>query len=124
MKKSKKCSYSSRMKKKISIKMKRRRILKKTSIFQHPLKNISQIYSPHNTSQYLIENSSSPFYFDEDEEQSLELDMNLNLNPMDKDEAESFCSAILDLKNENSEYDLPSTAAQSQEIQDYKFSIE
>ena len=122
MKKSKKCSYSSMMKKKISIKMKRRRFLKKISIFQNPLKNISQIYSPHNTSQYLIENSSSPFYFDEDEEQSLELDM--NLNPMAKDKGDSFCSAILDLKNENSEYDLPSTAAQSQEIQDYKLSIE
>ena len=122
MKKSKKCSYSSRMKKKISIKMKRRRIHKKISIFQHQLKNISQIYSPHNTSQYLIDNSSSPFYFDEDEEHSLDIDM--NLNPIAKDEADSFFNAILDLKNENSEYDLPSTAAQSQEIQDYKLSIE
>ena len=123
MKKSKKCSYSSRMKKKIFIKMKRRRIHKKISIFQHPLKNISQIYSPHNTSQYLIDNSSSPFYFDEDEEQSLDKDM--NLNPMAKDEADSFFfNAILDIKNENSEYDLPSTAAQSQEIQDYELSIE
>ena len=103
--------------------MKRRRIHKKISIFQHPLKNISQIYSPHNTSQYLIDNSSSPFYFDEDEEQSLDKDM--NLNPMAKDEADSFFfNAILDIKNGNSEYDLPSTAAQSQEIQDYKLSIE
>ena len=121
MKKSKKCIYSSRMKKNFSIKMKRRRIHKKISTLQYSIKNISQIYSPHNTTQYLIENCSSPFYFDEDDEQSLELE--LNLNPMTKDEADSFCSSILDLKNEHSDYALPSTAAQSQEIYNHKLSI-
>ena len=73
MKKTKKVAYSSRMKKNISIKIKRRRIQKKFSTSKYSLRNISQIFSPHNTTQYLIENNSSPFYFDEDEEQSLEM---------------------------------------------------
>lgn len=123
MKKSKKVAYSSRMKKNISIKIKRRRIHRKFSAFKYSFKNISQIFSPHNTTQYLIENNSSPFYFDEDEEQSLDLD--LNPNPLTPNEAgNSIYSSILELKNEHSDYELPSTAAQSQEYQNFNLSIE
>ena len=123
MKKTKKVAYSSRMKKNISIIIKRRRIQKKFSTSKYSLRNITQIFSPHNTTQYLIENNSSPFYFDEDEEQSLEVELNPNPSALNE-VGNSFCSSIFDLKNEHSEYELPSTAPQSQEFQNFNLSIE
>ena len=126
MKNHKKCTNSSRMKKNISNKIKRRRICKKFILKKHSLKRIPQIFSPHNTTQYLIENNSSPFYFDEDEEDNF--DLNLNLNPLlSLDSGNTFFSSIsqegLDLKNSHSEYELASTAAQSQEFQNYKLCV-
>ena len=83
--------------------------------------------SPHNTTQYLIENNSSPFYFDENEEDSF--DINLNLNPfISSDSGNIFLSSLIqesfDLKNSHPEYELASTAAQSQEFQNFKLSVE
>ena len=127
MKKYKKCTNSSRMKKNTSPKIKRRRICKKFKIGQYSLKDMPQIFSPHNTTQYLIENNSSPFYFDEDDDE--DFDLNLNLNPIRSlDSRITIFSAIsqegLDLKNMISDNELASTAAQSQEFQDYKLYIE
>ena len=127
MKEYKKCTNSSRMKKNISSKIKRRRICKKFILKKHSLKRIPKIFSPHNTTQYLIENNSSPFYFDEDEEDNF--DLNLNLNPLlslDSGNAifSSFSQEGLDLKNSNLQYELASTAAQSQEFQNYTLCIE
>ena len=126
MKNYKKCTNSSRKKKNISIKIKRRRICKKFIFKKYLLKGIPQIFSPHNTTQYLIENNSSPFYFDEDEEANF--DLNLNLNPLlSLDSGNTIFSSIspegLDLKNSHTEYELPSTAAQSQEFQNYKLCV-
>ena len=127
MKKFKKCKISSKMKKNISVKMKSRRIHKKLCKNQYSLKNISQILSPHNTTQYLIENNSSPFYFDEDEEEDFNLE--LSLNPMlSLESGNTILSSIEregnDFKNSHSENELVSTAAQSQEFQNFKFSVE
>ena len=115
------------MKKNISIKMKGRRINKKLSMIRYSLKNLAQVPSPHNTTQYLIENNSSPFYFDEDEEEDFNLD--LNLNPMlSLHSGNTILSSIVraenDLKDTHSENELVSTAAQSQEFQNFKFSVE
>ena len=125
MKKFKKCKISSKMKKNISVKMKRRRIHKKLCKNQYSLKNISQILSPHNTTQYLIENNSSPFYFDEDEEE--DFDLNLSLNPLQSlDSGNTNTSTVLQegFKATVSDYDIAPTAVQSQESQIFKFSFE
>ena len=127
MKNYKKSTNSSRTKKNISTKIKRRRICKKFILKKHLLKGIPQIFSPHNTTQYLIANNSSPFYFDEDEEDNF--DPNLNLNPLlSLDSGNTIFSSIsqegLDLKNSHTEYELASTAAQSQEFQNYKLCVD
>ena len=110
------------MKKNISSKIKRRRICKKFILKKHSLKRIPKIFSPHNTTQYLIENNSSPFYFDEDEEDNF--DLNLNLNDSRNTIFSSISQEGLDLKNSNLQYELASTAAQSQEFQNYTLCIE
>ena len=127
MKKYKKCKISSRKKKDTLTKIKRRRIHKKFNLVQYSLKDIPQMLSPHNTTQYLIENNSSPFYFDENEEDSF--DINLNINPfISSDSGNILLSSLIqesfDLKNSHPEYELASTAAQSQEFQNFKFSVE
>jgi hypothetical protein len=115
------------MKKNYATKIKRRRIHKKYNLIQYSLKDIPQILSPHNTTQYLIENNSSSFYFDENEEDNFDID--LNLNPLlSFDSGNTIFSMIIqensDLKNSHPEYELDSTAAQSQEFQNFKLSVE
>ena len=115
------------MKKNTPTKIKRRRICKKFYISHYSFKKIPQIFSPHNTTQYLIENNSSPFYFDENEED--DFDLNLNLNPLlflDSGNAifSSCAQDGLESKNLYSEYELASTAAQSMEFQNFKVCIE
>ena len=127
MKKYKKFKIPSKKKKDTPIKIKRRRIHKKFNLVQYSLKDITQMLSPHNTTQYLIENNSSPFYFDENEEDSF--DINLNLNPfISLDSGNTVLSSLIqdnyDLKNSHPEYELASTAAQSQEFQNFKLSLE
>ena len=127
MKKYKKFKIPSKKKKDTSTKIKKRRIHKKFNLVQYSLKDITQMLSPHNTTQYLIENNSSPFYFDENEED--DFDLNLNLNPLlSLDSGNAICSTIvqdgLESKNLYSEYELASTAAQSQEFQNLKECIE
>lgn len=127
MKKFKRCIKSSRMKKNISTKIKRRRIHTKISKIGYPLKDIPQILSPHNTTQYLIENNSSPFFIDEDDEENFDLD--LHLNPfLSLDSGNTFLSCIIqetqDLKDSHAENELASTAAQSQEFQNFKTFVE
>jgi hypothetical protein len=127
MKKYKKSTNSSKMKKNTTTKIKRRRICKKFYINHCSFKKIPQIFSPPNTTQYLIENNSSPFYFDENEED--DFDLNLNLNPLlSLDSGNVICSTIvqdgLESKNLHSEYELASTAAQSQEFQNLNECIE
>ena len=124
MKKYKKCKISSRKKKDTLTKIKRR-IHKKINLIQYSLKDIPQIFSPHNTTQYLIENNSSPFYFDEDEEEDFNL--NLNLNPLlSLDSGNTFLSSFAqeEFKVSYPDNELVSTAAQSQESQNFKLSIE
>ena len=127
MKKSKKSTNSSKMKKNTPTKIKRRRICKKFYITHYSFKKIPQIFSPHNTTQYLIENNSSPFYFDENEED--DFDLNLNLNPLlSLDSGNAIFNSCdqdgLESKNLYSEYELASTAAQSREFQNFKVCTE
>ena len=125
MKKFKKCRHSSKLKKNISIKVKRRRIQRKPYLIQYSLKDIPQIFSPHNTTQYLIENKSSPFYFDVDTEE--DFDLNLNLNPLRSlDSGKTITSSALHegFKDSFSDYDIAPTAVQSQISQNFKFSFE
>ena len=125
MKDYKKYTNSSRKKKNISTKIKRRRICKKFILKKHSLKRIPKIFSPHNTTQYLIENKSSPFYFDEDEEE--DFDLNLSLNPLQSlDSGNTNTSTVLQegFKATVSDYDIAPTAVQSQESQIFKFSFE
>ena len=126
MKKYKKGTNSSKVKKNTSTKIKRRRICKKFYIKQYSFTKFPQIFSPHNTTQYLIENNSSPFYFDENEED--DFDLNLNLNPLlSLDSGNPICSTIVQDGLESkilSEYELASTAAQSQEFQNFKVCVE
>ena len=125
MKKYKKFLRSSKLKKNISTKVKRRRIHKKCKFIQYSIKDIAQIFSPHNTTQYLIENHSSPFYFDEDEEE--DFDLNLSLNPLQSlDSGNTNTSTVLQegFKATVSDYDIAPTAVQSQESQIFKFSFE
>lgn len=130
MKKFKKGQNSSRLKKNNTIKMKRRRIQKKIQLVQYSLKEIPQIFSPHNTTQYLIENNSSPFYLDENENEEDYCDLNLNLDPPFfslESKSTTFSSFIqegLDLKNSYSENEFSPTAAQSQIIQNSKVYLE
>ena len=125
MKKYKKCINSSRLKKNISTKIKKRRIHKKFNLIKYSLKDIPQIFSPHNTTQYLIENNSSPFYLDEDEEEDFNL--NLNLNPLlSLDSGNTFLSSFAqeEIKVSYPDNELASTEAQSQEFQNFKLSVE
>lgn len=117
MKKYKKCTNPSRLKKNNPTKIKRRRIHKKFNLVHYSIKDFPQILSPHNTTQYLIENNSSPFCFDESEDDNF--DINLNLNPFIKSDSGSTEYSMLmqdnsDLKDSYQQYELPSTAAQSQ----------
>lgn len=127
MKKFKRCPNSSRMKKNISTRIKRRKIHTKISKIGYALKNIPQILSPHNTTQYLIEYNSSPFFIDENDEEDFNLD--LHLNPfLSLDSRNTFLSSIVQetqgLKDSHAENELASTAAQSQEFQNFKICIE
>ena len=132
MKKFKKGQNSSRLKKINTTKIKRRRIQKKIKLVQYSLKDIPQILSPHNSTQYIIENNSSPFYFDENENENEEdyYDFNLSLNPPFlslESKSTTFSSFIqegLDFKNSYSENEFTPTSAQSQVIQNSKLSLE
>ena len=123
MKKFKKCRNSSRIKKNFSTKIKKRKNDIKCKLFQCLLKDISQILSPQNTTQYLMENNSSPFYSDENEEN--DFDINLELNPLlSLDSGNTICSLIKEdqnLKKSYSELEFSSTAPQSQEMPKFSF---
>ena len=124
MKTHKKRKNSSTLKKITTSRIKRRRIHKIFYFCRYTVKNIPQIFSPHNTTQYLIENNSSPFYDEDDEE---DFDLNINLNPLISLDSESiiFSSIFREetscLKDSYQTNELSSTAAQSQEIPDFKF---
>ena len=120
MKKLLKQANPSSTKKNISNKRKRRRISKKFIAKKLRSKYIPQIFSPHNTTQYLIANNSSPFYSDEDED--IDFDLDLNINPiLPLDSGKQIVSSISNdefiLKNLFYEYEVPPTAAQSQIFQ-------
>lgn len=107
------------MKKNLSNKRKRRRLCKKFIAKKYPSKYIPQILSPHNTTQYLIENNSSPFYSDENEEADFDLDLNINPILSFESGKQIISQTSHDefvLKNLFSEYDMPPTAAQSQDF--------
>ena len=127
MKQSKKCRKSPKKKKNSERGRKIRKNTTETSIEQCPLRHMPLILSPHNTTQYLIENNSSPFYLDDEEPE--EYDLNLSLNPFMS--LESKITSFNSFNEEESIFkDLPffnelaSTAANSQEFTKLKLPIE
>ena len=119
MKKFKKCKNSAKLKKNIATKVKRRRIHKKITLIHYSLKEIDQIKTPHNTTQYIIENKSSPFFYDDSDEEGF--DINVSLNPFLKIDTENMNSFPEGGLNDSyPDYELPSTVAQSFELRKYK----
>ena len=122
MKKMKKVHRTSKPKSKIiRLKLRKKFICKKSSI-NSKFRNIQElILSPHNTSQYLISNNSTPFYPEEED------DLDFNFDPTPLDLAIGPYPQIVkidddnsEIENSNLELELASTAAQSQDFSEIK----
>ena len=94
---------------------------KKKFLIKSKLQNTKEILSPHNTSQYLISNNSTPFYPEEEDDLDISFTptpLNLFIDPF-KDIIK-IDSVNTELKNSNLELELASTAAQSQDFTEMK----
>ena len=86
------------------------------------MKEIPEIFSPHNTTGYLIENNSSPFIPEEED-----LDIDLSPEPIlpsidTYSDLIKIENQIIEIKCPNLELELASTAAQSQDFSGSKYS--
>ena len=94
------------------------------------IKSISQktqdlFLSPHNTSQFLISNNSTPFYPEEEDDLDISFaptPLNLLIDPYT--DMFKFGNENMEIKNSNNELELASTAAQSQDFTDMKLNKE
>ena len=80
---------------------------------------------PHNTSQFLISNNSTPFYPEEEDDLDLSFaptPLNLLIDPYT--DIIKIDSENMEIKNINNELELASTAAQSQDFTDMKLTKE
>ena len=99
---------------------------KKKSLIKFNSQNTPELFlSPHNTSQFLISNNSTPFY--PEEEDDLDIDfiptpLNLSIDPYT--DIIKIGTENMELKNSNNELELASTAAQSQDFSDMKLTAE
>ena len=83
------------------------------------------VISPHNTSQFLISNNSTPFYPEEEDDLDLSFAPNpLNLLIDPYTDIIKIDSENMEIKNINNELELASTAAQSQDFTDMKLTKE
>ena len=83
------------------------------------------VLSPHNTSQFLISNNSTPFYPEEEDDLDLSFaptPLNLLIDPYT--DIIKIDSENMEIKNINNELELASTAAQSQDFTDVKLTKE
>ena len=83
------------------------------------------VLSPHNTSQFLISNNSTPFYPEEEDDLDLSFapaPLNLLIDPYT--DIIKIDSENMEIKNINNELELASTAAQSQDFTDMKLTKE
>ncbi len=83
------------------------------------------VLSPHNTSQFLISNNSTPFYPEEEDDLDLSFvptPLNLLIDPYI--DIIKIDSENMEIKNINNELELASTAAQSQDFTDVKLTKE
>ena len=81
--------------------------------------------SPHNTSQFLISNNSTPFYPEEEDDLDISFaptPLNLLIDPYT--DMFKFGNENMEIKNSNNELELASTAAQSQDFTDMKLNNE
>ena len=126
MKKLKKVSKSPKSKpKKLRILYRlRKKSQKKTNVIESPLKDIQDILSPKNTTQYLISNNSTSFYQEEED------DLDIDLNQSSSMQIDTYMDLIqkeninLDFKLFKLESEIVSTSAQSQENSEPKLNKE
>ena len=98
---------------------------KKKFLIKSKLQNTKEILSPHNTSQYLISNNSTPFYPEEEDDLDISFTptpLNLFIDPFT--DIIKIDSVNTELKNSNLELELASTAAQSQDFTEMKLTTE
>ena len=127
MKKTMKVSRTSKQKSKRShLILKTIKLLnKKKFLIKSTLQNTQEILSPHNTSQYLISNNSTPFYPEEEDDLDISFaptPLNLLIDPYT--DMFKFGNENMEIKNSNNELELASTAAQSQDFTDMKLNKE
>jgi hypothetical protein len=127
MKKTMKVSRTSKQKsKRIHLILKTIKSLnKKKFLIKSKLQNTKEILSPHNTSQYLISNNSTPFYPEEEDDLDISFTptpLNLFIDPFT--DIIKIDSVNTELKNSNLELELASTAAQSQDFTEMKLTTE
>ena len=127
MKKTMKVSRTSKQKsKRIHLILKTIKSLnKKKFLVKFKLQNTKEILSPHNTSQYLISNNSTPFYPEEEDDLDISFTptpLNLFIDPFT--DIIKIDSVNTELKNSNLELELASTAAQSQDFTEMKLTTE
>lgn len=128
MKKTLKVSRTSKQKSKRShLILKTIKSLSKTKfLIKSSSQNTQELFlSPHNTSQFLISNNSTPFYPEEEDD----LDINFTPTPLNLF-IDPYTDIIkidgenMELKSTNNGLELASTAAQSQDFNDMKLTEE
>lgn len=128
MKKTLKVSRTSKQKSKRShLILKTIKSLSKTKfLIKSSSQNTQELFlSPHNTSQFLISNNSTPFYPEEEDD----LDINFTPTPLNLF-IDPYTDIIkidgenMELKSSNNGLELASTAAQSQDFNDMKLTEE
>ena len=98
---------------------------KKFLIKSNSQNTLDLVLSPHNTSQFLISNNSTPFYPEEEDDLDLSFvptPLNLLIDPYT--DIIRIDSENMEIKNINNELELASTAAQSQDFTDMKLTKE
>ena len=102
----------------------RRKPKKRSKKFPSSIKNITNMMSPHNTTQFLMSNNSGTFLSEED-------DISLDLSPdpyfplLERNsELMKIENQNLSMKDTNLELELASTAEQSKEFNESKLSYE
>ena len=99
---------------------------KKKFLIKSISSNTQELFlSPHNTSQFLISNNSTPFYPEEEDDLDISFmptPLNLFIDPYT--DIIKFGDENMEIKNTNNELELASTAAQSQDFTDMKLTKE
>ena len=127
MKKTLKVSRTLKSKSKRHLILKKIKLLsKKKFLIKSSSQNTQELFlSPHNTSQFLISNNSTPFYPEEEDDLDISFiptPLNLFIDPYT--DIIKFGNENMEIKNSNNELELASTAAQSQDFTDMQLTKE